>query len=105
MVNDLDYEGIKFRVSKKIIARLKKKNICTNVFFYENGVTYPAYVSDQKFKWVLDLLLISDKNKSHYVYIKDFNRFIMCNKTNKQKRKFLQVLLTFFCSEKILAEY
>ena len=88
MVNDLDYEGIKFRVSKKIIARLKeKKNICTNVFFYENGVTYPAYVSDQKFKWVLDLLLISDKNKSHYVYIKDFNRFIMCNKTNKQQKK------------------
>ena len=27
MVNDLDYEGIKFRVSKKIIARLKEKKI------------------------------------------------------------------------------
>ena len=69
-------------------------------------MTYPAYVSDQKFKWVLDLLLISDKNKSHYVYIKDFNRFIMCNKTNKQKKKsFCKCCLPCFCSEKLLAEH
>ena len=28
----------------------------------------------------MDLLLIADENKSHYMYIKDFNRF-MCNIT------------------------
>ena len=31
----------------------------------------------------MDLLLISDENKSHYVYIKDFNRF-MCKKTKNK---------------------
>ena len=51
-----------------------------NVFCYENKLTYPVYVSDQEFKNCMDFLLISNENKSHYVYIKDFNRFI-CNKT------------------------
>ena len=50
------------------------------MFCYGNKLIYPVYVSDNVFKNCLDLLLISDKNKSHYVYIKDFNRF-MCKKT------------------------
>ena len=49
-------------------------------FCYGNGLIYPIHVSDEKFKGCMDLLLITDKNKPHYVYIKDFNRF-MCNKT------------------------
>ena len=41
MVNDLDYEGIKFPVSKRDIAKIEKKNnICINVFCYENNLTY-----------------------------------------------------------------
>ena len=80
MINDLNYEEIKFSASKK---KKNKKNICINVFFYENHLTYPVYVSDQKFESCMDLSLISNKNKSHYVYIKDFNRF-MCNKTKNK---------------------
>ena len=34
----------------------------------------------------MDLLFITYENKSHYVYVKDFNRF-MCNKTKKKKKK------------------
>ena len=81
MINDLDYEGIKFPVSKKDYCRIERQNnICINVFCYENRLTYSVYVSDQKFSDSMDLLLVSKENKSHYVYIKDFNRF-MCNKT------------------------
>ena len=48
----------------------------------------------------MDLLLISDKNKLHYVYIKDFNRF-MCNKTiNKNIKTFLELPLTMFSYRK-----
>ena len=80
MINDLDYERIKFPVSKKVYYRTKRQNnTCINVFCYENNLIYPVYVSDQKFENCMDLFLISDKNKSHHVYIKDFNRF-MCNK-------------------------
>ena len=83
MINDLDYEEIEFPVSKKDYCRIERRNnICINVFCYENNLSYPAYVSDQKFYNSMDLLLIRDESKYHYVYIKDFNRF-MCNKTKK----------------------
>ena len=106
MVNDLDYEGIKFPVSEKDIAKIEKKNnICINVFCYDNDLTYPVYVSDQKLKNCMGLLLISNENKSHYVYIKDFKRF-MYNKTkNKNKKYFCKCYLQCLSSEKVLTKY
>ena len=51
MSNYLDYEGIKFPVSKRDYSKIEKKNnICINVFCYENILTFQFYVSDQKFK-------------------------------------------------------
>ena len=55
-----------------------KKNICINVFGY--GLVLPIYVSDQKFEDSIDLLLLIDDDKSHYVCIKDFDRFVSQNK-------------------------
>ena len=50
MVNDLDYEGIKFPVSKKDFGNIEKKNnVCINVFCYENNLIYPVHISDQRF--------------------------------------------------------
>ena len=34
----------------------------------------------------MNLLIITDKNEPHYVYIKEFNRF-MCNKTKIRIKK------------------
>ena len=68
-------------------------------------MTYPVYVSDQKFENCMDLLLISNKNKSHYVYIKDLNRF-MCNKTkNKNKKYFCKCCLQCFSSDNVLIKH
>ena len=51
MVNDLDYEGIEFPVSKKDFKKIKqKKNVCINVFCYETGLIYPLHISDENFK-------------------------------------------------------
>ena len=64
MVNDLDYKGIEFPVSKKDYCKIKQKNnVCINVFCYENNLVYPVHISDQKFKDCMDLLMITDKNK------------------------------------------
>ena len=106
MINNLDYVGIAFPVSKKDIAKIERQsNICVNVSCYENELTYPVYLSDQKFRDSMDLLLVSDENKSHYVYIKDFNRF-MCNKTKtKNKKYFFICCLQCFSSEKVLIEH
>ena len=59
-----------------------KKNICINVFGFENKLVFPVYISDQKCEGLMDLLLLIDDDKSHYVYVKDFDRF-MFHKTKK----------------------
>ena len=67
-------------------------------------MTFSAYVSDQKFKQYIDLLMITDENKSHYVCIKDFNIF-MWNKTkNKNKKNFFKYCLQYFSCERFLIE-
>ena len=52
----------------------------------------------------MNLLLISNENKSHYVYIKDFNRF-MCNETKNEKKNFCKCFLQCFNCEKVLKEH
>ena len=48
MVNDLDYEGVQFHLSKKDFRNIEnKKNICINVYSYENKLSYPVYVLGQ----------------------------------------------------------
>ena len=69
-----------------------KSNICINVFGYANELVFPVYVSDQKFEDSMDLLLLNDDDKSHYVYIKDFDRF-MFHKTKKKKKRFCRSCL------------
>ena len=68
-------------------------------------MTYPVYVSDQKFANFIDLLVITNKNRSHFVYIKYFNIFI-CNKTKcKSKKHFCRYCLQCFSSERVLVEH
>ena len=35
-------------------------NICINVFRYENKLIFPIYISDQKFEYPMDFLLLID---------------------------------------------
>ena len=62
-----------------------KSNICINVFGHENELVFPLYVSDQKFEDSMDLLLLDDDDKSQYVHIKEFDRF-MFHKTKNLKK-------------------
>ena len=74
----LNWQGIEFPVAPddNTIKRCERNNnICINVFGYEQDV-YPLYLSKQKFDIHIDLLLISDGNKRHYCWIKNFNRLI-----------------------------
>ena len=87
-VNNLNYEGIEFPISKKDYCKIETQNkTCVNVFCYENKTTYPVRLSDQKFSDSIDLLLISNEFVSHYVYIKELDRF-MFNKTKHKGKKY-----------------
>ena len=62
------------------------------MFGYENKLFFPIYVLDEKFEDSIDLLLLIDDNKSHYVYIKDFNRFMFHKTKVKTKNGFVEVV-------------
>ena len=53
----------------------------------------------------MDLLLLIDNDKSHYVYIKDFNRFMFHKIKNKNKIWFCKSCLQCFSSENILRKH
>ena len=82
-----------------------KNNAGINVFGYENKLVFPIYISDQKFEDSMDLLLLIDDDKSHYVYIKDFDRFIFHKTKHKKKKWFCWSCLQCFISESVLIKH
>ena len=99
-------ELIKKIISKKDYCKIEKQNnICISVFSYDNGIIYPIFISSEKFSDSMDLLLIFETNKSHYVYIKDFNRFMFNKSKQKNKKHFCRYCLQCFSNESILAEH
>ena len=53
----------------------------------------------------MDLLLLIDDDKSHYVYINDFNRFMFHKTKNKNKKYFCKSCLQCFSSKNVLTEH
>ena len=66
-----------------------------NVFSYENKV-YPLYISKNSYNETLNLLLITEKDKSHYVFIKDFNRLMFSKTKHRDKKTLLYAMFTKF---------
>ena len=60
------------------------------MFCYKNKLVFPNYVSDQEnsLDLLLDLLLVMNENMSHYMYMKDFDRFMF----HKTKNTFVRVV-------------
>ena len=74
------------------------------MFDYENGMVFPIYISDQKFDSI-DLLLLIDDDKSHYVYVKDFDRFMFRKTKNDDRKWFCRSCLQCFSSESVLTKH
>ena len=71
------------------------------MFGYENRLVFPIYISDQKFKNSIDLFLLTENDKSHCVYIKFFDRFMLHKTKNKNKQWFCKSCLQCFSSENV----
>ena len=106
LAEKFDYDGIDFPVREKDFSKIEKKNsICINVFGYENGLIFPIYVSNQKFKGLMDLLLLIEDDKLHYGYIKDLGRFMFHKTRNINKKWFCKHCLQSFSNENVLTEH
>ena len=75
------------------------------MFGYENELVFPIYVSDQKLEDSVDLLFLTDDDKSHYVYIKDVDRSMLHNTKTKNKKYFCKSCLQCFSSKNVLTEH
>ena len=99
-------KNIEFPMQEKNFTKIEvKNNICINVFGYENELLFPIYLSDQKFEDSMNLLLLIDDDESHYVYIKDFNRFMFHKTKNKNKKWFCKSCLQCFSSKNVVTEH
>ena len=98
--------GVGFPVREKDFSKIEiKNNICINAFGLENRLVFSIYISDQEFENSMDLLLVIDENKSRYVYIKDFDRFMFQKTKNKNKTCFCKSCLQCFSSKNVLTEH
>ena len=89
IASTLDYRGINFPMKARDYEIVEERfNINVNVFGYENKV-FPLYVSKKSNEQVLNVLLISNEEKSHYVFIKDFNRLMYSKTEHKEKNTFV----------------
>ena len=98
----LDYRGIKFPMKARDYEIIEERfNINVNIFKYEDRVR-PLYVSEKLNKQELNVLLISNEEKSNYVLIKDFKRLIYSKTKHKDKNNFCMACLQNFSTKEIL---
>ena len=102
----LDYDGVEFPVKVKDVSFVEDENeICINVSFYEDKIVCPVYVSKKKYGDCMNLLMIHEDNKSHYVYVKDFNRLMFNVNKYKEKKWFCMRCLQHFSSKIVLEKH
>ena len=96
--------GLGFLFEKKILARLKRKTtfalMCivmkTNWLFQ-----FTFQIKNLKIQWSWKF----NEDKSHYVYIKDFDRFMFQKTKNEDKICFCKSCLQRFSSKNVLTEH
>ena len=74
---EYNYQVVEFPVSVKDYNKTEVQNdININVFGCEDKQFYPIFVPKGNNEKVLNLLLMTEGEKKHYVLIKDFNRMM-----------------------------
>ena len=102
IASTLDYRGINFPMQARDYEIIEERfNINVNVFGYENRV-FALYVSKKLNEEILNVLLISNEKKSHYVFIKDFNRLMYSKTKHKDRKHFCMSCLQNFTTKEIL---
>ena len=95
-----------FLFEKKILAWLKQKAIFPLICVVtKTNWLFQFTFHTKNFKNSMDLLLVIDENKSHYLYIKDFDRFMFHKTKNKNKQYFYESCLQCFSSKNVLTEH
>ena len=63
------------------------------------------YISKESSDQTLNLLLITEKDKSHFVFIKDFSRLMFSSTKHKDKKHHCMSCLQSFTTEEVLSDH
>ena len=99
-----NWTGITFPVSLEDINKFEKNNnVSIHVFGWE-GEVYPLRISKHVGERQIDLLLLTEGDKKHYCWIKNFNKF-MAIKGNHNAMHYCRRCLNCFTSEQALSNH
>ena len=68
-------------------------------------IKFILYTFQKSYDQMLNLLLITEKDKFHYVFIKDFNRLMFSRTKHKDKKHHCMSCLQSVTTEKILSNH
>ena len=110
ILDSLDYSDIDFPLKAKDHELVEERfNINVNIFGYDNDTkkVFPLYISKKSNQSVLNVLLISNDEKNHYVFIKDIEKLLssQLRTKNKGKKHLYFSCLQNFTSEGALSNY
>ena len=72
--DEVNCKDVDFATPISQISKVEKQNeLAIKVFGYEDNI-HPLYLTKDYSKDPINLLFITDEQKSHYYYIKDFNK-------------------------------
>ena len=91
---------LNFLCQKKVLPRLKK----TTTFAITCFVIKTNWLFQFTFQ-IINLKIVIYENKSHYVYIKDFNRYMFHKTKIKKKRYFCKKCLQYFSCKNVLTKH
>ena len=96
---------MEFPISTKHYSRIEAQNkVNINVFGYENKQFFPIYISTGGHEQ-LNLLLISDEEKQHYLLIKSFNSLMRNHTKHHGTKEFCMHCLQAFSTKEVLAKH
>ena len=102
---NLNYSDTVFPLDINNYEKIEDRfQIQVNAFGYENKVC-SLYISKKSYDQTLNLLLITKKDKFHYVFIKDFNRLMFSRTKHKGKKHYCMSCLQSFTTEEILPNH
>ena len=104
---DFDWSGIGFPVSIKDIKKFELRNqISLNLLAIEDRQIYICRKGGNNYERVINLMLITESNRKHYVSIKSLSRLLRSQNTKlKGKEYFLMNCLQGFWEEKSRNEH
>ena len=103
----MDYPGIDFPMKIRDYNLVEERfEMNVNIFCYENKI-YHIHIPKNINTQVLTILLVTNEEKSHYVFIQDFDKLMYSKaKTNNQHKKyFCMACLQNFTTEQVFSNH